>query len=57
MKFLWLIPIVLVAYGMRKEWKRLNAPTSSSQIIKELRQEIKNRRNKQRQEWEWRHAV
>jgi hypothetical protein len=57
MKFLWLIPIVLVAYGMRKEWKRLNAPTPSSQIIKELRQEIKNRRNKKRQEWEWRHAV
>jgi hypothetical protein len=56
MKFLWLIPIVFVAYKMRKEWKRLNAPTSS-QIIKELRQEIKNRRNKERQEWEWRHAV
>jgi hypothetical protein len=57
MKFLWLIPIVLVAYGMLRKWKRLNAPTPSSQIIKELRQEINNRRNTQRQEWERRHAV
>ena len=57
MKYLWAIPVLIIFLGMKREWDRLNAPTPSNEILKELRKEIKDRRNKERQEWEWRRAV
>ena len=57
MKYLWFIPVLIIFLGMKREWDRLNAPKKGADIIKELRSEIKDRRNKRRQEWEWRRAV
>ena len=57
MKYLWAIPVLIIFLGMKREWDRLNAPKKGADIIKELRSEIKDRRNKRRQEWEWRRAV
>jgi hypothetical protein len=57
MRYLWAIPVLIIFLGMKREWDRLNAPKKGADIIKELRSEIKDRRNKRRQEWEWRHAV